>query len=162
MKNLHLVRHAKSSWKEAGLADRERPLKKRGQRDAEVMARHMRRAGFQCEAIFCSPALRAAQTLEIMQPALGLTAVPVRFEEQLYTFDGDDLRQWLARQTLDSIAMVGHNPAFADLTAWLSGSEIDRFPTAAWCWLILKRESWSDIEPGCAEIKCLVAPSDLR
>ena len=162
MKNLHLIRHAKSSWKDAERADRDRPLKRRGRRDAEAMSGFMRGAGFQCDAIFCSPAARAVQTLEIMRPALGLTAGEIHFEEALYTFDGDDLRQWLARQTLGSIAMVGHNPAFADLTGWLSGSEIEKFPTAAWCWLMVDRESWSAIEAGCATIKTLVVPRDLR
>jgi len=162
MKTLHLIRHAKSSWKDGDLADRDRPLKKRGRHNAEAMARHMRRAGFQCEGIFCSPALRAVQTLEAMQSRLGLTAAHICFDEALYTFDFGDLRRWLAGQTPGSIALVGHNPALHDLTVWLSGEAVERFPTAAWCWLTLDLDSWDDIEPGCACIESLVAPRDLR
>ena len=70
-KTLFLVRHAKSSWKEAGLADRERPLSGRGKRDAPRMGARLARRDARPELLVTSPAVRAVQTAEAMAVALG-------------------------------------------------------------------------------------------
>ena len=162
MKTLHLVRHAKSSWKDASLADRDRPLKKRGRHDARIMAEYMRRAGFRCDSVFSSPAARAVQTLETMRKRLALDAMQTHLDEALYTFDCNELLKWLRRQSAGSLMIVGHNPALLDLTIWLNGESIEKLPTAAWCWLTLAVENWSDISRGCGRIELLVAPGELR
>ncbi|MDH3806604.1 MAG: histidine phosphatase family protein, partial [Gammaproteobacteria bacterium] len=65
MKTLTLVRHAKSSWKDSGLSDRERPLNKRGERDAPVMGKRAAAAGLRPSQIISSPAVRAWTTAKI-------------------------------------------------------------------------------------------------
>ncbi|MEL6556492.1 MAG: histidine phosphatase family protein, partial [Cyanobacteria bacterium J06621_11] len=64
MKKLHFIRHAKSSWRNAYLADIDRPLNERGVRSCQVMAAQIVKAGCPLDNIFCSPAVRAQSTIE--------------------------------------------------------------------------------------------------
>jgi phosphohistidine phosphatase len=70
MKSLHLLRHAKSSWKDPGLNDHDRPLNKRGRQTAKMMAAYFRRAKIAPDLVICSTAVRAHQTLDPIIKAL--------------------------------------------------------------------------------------------
>src|SRR5215475_12494664 len=70
MKTLYLLRHAKSSWKDPGLDDLDRPLNKRGRESAKTMAAYLRRARISPDVVVCSTALRAKQTLEPIANAI--------------------------------------------------------------------------------------------
>ncbi|MDE0250203.1 MAG: histidine phosphatase family protein, partial [Gammaproteobacteria bacterium] len=70
-RSLTLVRHAKSSWADAGLTDFERPLNRRGLRDAPMMGQRLARAGYQADAIISSPAVRAATTADLIAEEIG-------------------------------------------------------------------------------------------
>ena len=71
MRSLTIVRHAKSSWKDRGLSDRERPLNKRGERDAPIMAKRVAETGIRPSQIISSPAVRAWTTAKIFARELG-------------------------------------------------------------------------------------------
>jgi hypothetical protein len=64
MRRLYLLRHAKSSWEDVGLADHDRPLAPRGRRAAKAIGRHLRDSGIEPELVLCSSARRAQETLE--------------------------------------------------------------------------------------------------
>jgi phosphohistidine phosphatase len=164
MKTLHLLRHAKSAWDQAGLSDRERPLNKRGQRDAPRMGEALsnRLAPMPVNA---SPARRAQLTLEGLcsgWPALG--DVSHYTEEDLYTFSDDDLLAWISCQDdrHDALFMIGHNPAFTDLVNTLTGHySLDNLPTAGYAELSLSIDHWQDIVPGCAVLDYQLFPKQL-
>jgi phosphohistidine phosphatase len=164
MKTLHLLRHAKSAWDQAGLSDRERPLNKRGQRDAPRMGRalSLRLAPMRIAA---SPARRAQLTLEGIcsgWPALG--DVRHYTEEDLYTFSDDDLLAWISSQDdrLRALFMIGHNPAFTDLVNTLTGQySLDNLPTAGYAELSLSIDCWRDIVPGSAVLDYQLFPKQL-
>jgi phosphohistidine phosphatase len=82
VRRLFLFRHAKSSWKDPGQADHDRPLAGRGRRAAKAVAGHMREERIEPELVLCSTARRARETLERIEPALGVA--DVRFEPALY------------------------------------------------------------------------------
>jgi phosphohistidine phosphatase len=67
-RRLYLLRHAKSSWKEAGLADHDRPLARRGRRAAKAIGRHLREQRVEPELVLCSTARRTRETLEGIEP----------------------------------------------------------------------------------------------
>src|SRR5687768_4960118 len=77
MKHLYLLRHAKSSWKQRGLPDHDRPLAGRGRHAATAIADHMRDQGIEPELVLCSTARRARETLERIEPVLTGAAVQV-------------------------------------------------------------------------------------
>ncbi len=164
MKSLHLMRHAKSSWDSPQLSDRDRPLNKRGQRDAPRMGAALAQQ-LEPVSIFVSPARRAQLTLEGLcngWPALGeLTHVT---DEDLYTFSSGDLVTWMQAQS-DSqnlLFIIGHNPAFTDLVNFLTGQfSLENLPTAGYVQLELNIDQWQDLLQGCAVIKHSLLPKQL-
>jgi len=165
MKTLHLLRHAKSSWNQPGLSDRERGLNKRGKRDAprmgEALAQRMAPM-----SIAVSPARRAQLTLDGM--CAGWTAlgdVPHYTEEDLYTFSSDDLFQWIAGQEDDhgDLFIIAHNPALTDLVNTLTGQySLDNLPTAGYVELVLQIDHWRNLRQGCAVVEYSLFPKQLR
>ena len=84
MKRLYLVRHAKSSWKDPDLDDFDRPLNKRGKRDAPLMGQKLRQADVRPDLIVSSPAKRAAKTAKIMAGQIEYPVKKIIWDESLY------------------------------------------------------------------------------
>jgi len=164
---LYLLRHAKSSWADPGLADRERPLAPRGRRDAKRIAKHLGRLGCSPELVLCSPAVRTRETLEVVRPVLADSTIVL--EEDLYGASSDRLLARLRRvpDTVASVMLVGHNPGLHQLALALasSGDELGRleakFPTAALATLDVPRP-WSRLAPGDATLSAFVVPKQLK
>jgi len=165
MKQLHLLRHAKSSWDQPQLSDRERGLNKRGRRDAPRMGVAL--AGRMAPmVVHASPARRAQLTLEGLcagWPALAAIAhVTV---DALYTFDADDLMDWLVRRPGGDrgVFLLGHNPALTDLVNRLVGHHcLDNLPTAGYAELYLPVASWRDLPRCKAVLEYTLFPRELR
>ena len=149
MKNLYLLRHAKSSWQDSTLPDLERPLNKRGKRDAARMGKFLG-ARLAPLKFHVSPAKRAQHTfIGIAKFWEGLKKNHCVTTTDLYTFSVRELLDWIARQPPDiqDLALIGHNPALTDLVNFLVGSKtIDNLPTGGWIELIVSIQYWSTIE----------------
>ncbi len=91
MRRLFLVRHAKSSWGEPSLPDRERPLNDRGKRDAPRMGRRLAALGVNPDVILASPARRALKTARILAEELGYRLEDIRVDARLYASEPDVL-----------------------------------------------------------------------
>jgi phosphohistidine phosphatase len=169
MKRVFLLRHAKSSWKEGSLADRDRPLAKRGRRAAKAVARHLETKGIHPDLVLCSPALRTRETLEHVEAALG-DGVEVTLDEALY---GASESALLARlkalpEGVGSVMLIGHNPGLEELALALAADGAglarmrEKYPTAALATIDLPAERWSAVERGSGELVGFVRPSDLE
>lgn len=164
-KELLLLRHAKSSWDNPGIPDRERGLNKRGRRNAPAMGRALA-SRLEPGAIHVSPARRAQLTLGGLQdgwPALqGFSHLT---EEALYTFSAEAVAKWIAAQD-DSVArlfIIGHNPALTDLTNWLSErASLANLPTAGFVRLTLSIEGWAGLGEGCGTLNDKLFPKELN
>jgi phosphohistidine phosphatase len=162
MKKLLLLRHAKSSWKDTDLADHDRPLAKRGTRDAPRMGRLMREKGLLPEVILSSTAKRARATAEAVAQECGY-AGELQTEPELYAFDAEPYLATLAAlpEDYECVMLVGHNPAMEELLEALTG-EFLRFPTAALAELSLPIASWREIaEVEEAELLNVWYPKEL-
>jgi phosphohistidine phosphatase len=157
VKRLYLLRHAKSSWKHAELADRDRPLAGRGRRAAKAIGRHLREQGIDPDLVLCSPARRARETLERIEPALGRGAVQV--EPELYGASAGELLARLrgVADEVESVMLIGHNPAIAELALDLCGLE-QKYPTGALATLAFP--SWETLDR--AQLVDFVRPRDLE
>ena len=126
-RQLHLLRHAKSSWVDESLDDHDRPLTKRGRRAAEAIADHLARSGLVFDLVLCSTALRARETVE---PILARSR-PHRivFDRALYLASAAALLVHLRTlgDEIGSVLVVGHNPGLQELAVALA----DRRSTAA-------------------------------
>jgi phosphohistidine phosphatase len=164
-----LLRHAKSSWDEPGLADADRPLAPRGRRAADVLAAHLAAVEVRPAVVLCSSSLRTRETLAAILPALG-DALEIRIERELY---GAGVAQLLdrLRQVPDgasSAMLIAHNPGTQDLALALASSGPalaglgEKFPTGALATLELDVESWRDLDHGTGTATILVTPRSLE
>ena len=164
MKRLFLLRHAKSSWDDADLADRDRPLAPRGRRAAGVMARHLRDEEISPSLVLCSPARRTRETLEAVDPS-----GEVRIEDELYGASEAELLERLRRvpEAIESVMLIGHNPAIQALALGLASrgerlEDVERkFPTGALATLTVPG-AWTELGPDSAELAAFVKPKELR
>jgi phosphohistidine phosphatase len=171
MKLLGLFRHAKSDWHDRAARDFDRPLNERGRKGAALMGRYIDDHGARWERVISSPAVRAAQTIELAAEAAGRT-VPVEWDRRVYLASSvtlADLLREVAEPT-KSVLLIGHNPGLEDLIFDLvpdDGSsplrEVveEKFPTAAFAVLELDIEQWEDLDDGCARLVHLMRPRDL-
>lgn len=170
-KQIFLLRHAKSSWKDPGLADHDRPLAGRGRRASKLMARYLRQQGVTPALVICSSALRARQTLDrVAGSGSPVAAGKVQVERGLYLASGEHLLGRLreVRERTASVMLVGHNPGMEDLARRLAGGdgvELDRlgakFPTGALVVLELHGR-WRELTEGQCRLVAFVTPGDLE
>ncbi|MFO1065634.1 MAG: histidine phosphatase family protein [Pirellulales bacterium] len=143
-RQLLIMRHAKSSWAEAGMADFDRPLNDRGRRAAQTVGDKLKSTGFEVDLIIGSTACRVRQTVDILQPAWG-SAAPKFLSKELYLASREELLRQI--RALDSsfhrVLIVAHNPGIEELAGWFTESP-EHFPTGAALWLKCRNEyaSW--------------------
>ena len=146
-KLLYLVRHAKSSWSDRSLSDRDRPLNKRGRRSAPDMGRRLAAQDHLPELIISSPAKRAFSTARKIAKELGYDRSEIMKDEGLYFSGTGGMLEFL--ENLDDgyqkVMIVGHNPAMTTLLNILSGSSIDNMPTCAVAVIDYPMASWSEL-----------------
>jgi phosphohistidine phosphatase len=145
VRSLLLLRHAKSSWKEPGLDDHDRPLNKRGKQDAPRMGRFLGQRRLIPDVIISSTAVRARTTAEEVARHCGFGG-EVQRTERLYLAEPAEILDLLAGLTSDPrIAMVvGHNPGMTELLELLTGKS-RHVPTAALAHIALPIEQWSEL-----------------
>ncbi|MDF1551520.1 MAG: histidine phosphatase family protein [Deferrisomatales bacterium] len=162
MKRLVLVRHAKSSWKNPGQADFDRPLNQRGKRDAPVMAGRLAAQGIAPNRIVSSPARRARKTAKAIAAALDYPADEIELEEELYEAGVATLLH-LVRCLDDAdreVLLVGHNPGFTDLCNLLTGAAIANLPTCATATVEFDLASWALVGPASGQLTRFDTPKD--
>jgi phosphohistidine phosphatase len=165
LKELHLLRHAKSSWKDAALDDHDRPLNKRGRRDAQALADHLKRTGLAPDLVLCSSALRTRQTLDFIVTAIRPPKVVI--ERGFYQAGRSRLLARLQEieDEVGRVLLIAHNPGLHNLALMLaSAKESDllgrlkaTFPTGA---LASYRfdESWRQLRPHRATLVGYLTP----
>jgi phosphohistidine phosphatase len=146
-KTLYLVRHAKSSWKDISLADRDRPLNKRGRRSAPDMGRRMARQGYRPDLIISSPANRAFTTAGIIAEQVGYEVSDIIRNEDLYFSGTDHMRRLLEEvdARYQSVMMVGHNPVMTSFMNYLANASVVNMPTCAIAVIGFDIASWADL-----------------
>ncbi|HSG57951.1 MAG TPA: histidine phosphatase family protein [Woeseiaceae bacterium] len=144
MKTLTLVRHAKSSWKDRTLTDRERPLNKRGKNDAPVMAERITDAGIRPSLIVSSPAVRAWTTAKIVAQAIGYPLEFLQREDRLYLASLDNWLDIVAAQDegFNNLMLFGHNPGLTDFANYLSPGLTSNVPTAGVVCVEVDSDDW--------------------
>ena len=144
-KTLYLVRHAKSSWSDLSLSDRDRPLNKRGRRSAPDMGSRLALKGHQPDLIISSPAKRALMTAGIIAKELDYDKSEILTDESMY-FSGDRGMLKMLEGVDDRyqrVMIVGHNPAMTSLMNSLVETSVYNMPTCAIAVIGYNMASWS-------------------
>jgi phosphohistidine phosphatase len=166
---LYLLRHAKSSWADAGLDDHERPLAPRGEKAARRIGAHLAQRAHPPELVLCSSARRTTMTLAGIAPALP-AGVDTSIEDPLYAASSGELLERLRRVSDDvgGVMLIGHNPGLEALAHLLVGAGdaslrarlATKYPTGALATMSFTG-SWTSLGPGRATLEGYVVPRDL-
>ncbi len=145
MKTLLLLRHAKSSWADSDLSDHERPLNKRGLRDAPRIGRWLAKIGQRPQLVMTSTARRAKVTSRLVVDEGQLGSEIQEFDD-LYLASPESFVRLLHRvdADVDCIMMVAHNPGIESLIELLTG-EYESTPTGGLAQIEFATESWRDV-----------------
>ena len=173
MRELLLLRHAKSDWSDVSLPDHDRPLSGRGRRAAPAMGDHLRDAGLVPDRVLCSSSRRTRGTWSGVSESLGDGPDPdVLIVEDLYLASPRtmiDLVHELGGSA-ERLMVIAHNPGTHDLAVSLAAFGEDRlldrlgrkFPTGAIAVLEFEGDAWSAVRPGAGRLVDFVRPKDLE
>jgi len=171
MRQLAILRHAKSDWGSPGLTDFDRPLNKRGRKAAKKVGRELKSRGFAFDQIVSSPAQRAKETVERF--AKGYEQLTdIRFEPNLYMCSTGTLMGVINALPDDAqtVMIVGHNPGFHDIVLRVtkdSGNGLREkvganYPTGAFALIEFPVDHWTEVTPALGEIKQVIFPRELK
>lgn len=152
MKTLYLIRHAKSDWDKAELADIDRPLNARGYADAYKMSSILKEKKIVPDLIITSPAIRAISTALIFSRNLQLEASQIKIKSNLYDTSVKDYRYCISKieNAYTHVMLFGHNPIITDFAKSLITSFPEEMPTCSIVGIRSGAIEWSNF----AEKKC--------
>jgi phosphohistidine phosphatase len=166
MKELWLLRHAKSDRK-ADVSDIDRPLKKRGLRDAKNIGAWLKKQHLIPDALLSSPAKRAIETVRIIYQELHVAGLVIQEDSRLYATGIEQLKMVLAScpETMQRVLLVGHNPELEDLLTHLVGAKAlpdaeKLLPTAALVRLAVN-SAWAELHEDCAQLLSITYAKSL-
>jgi phosphohistidine phosphatase len=161
MKNLILVRHAKSSW-EAPLHDKDRPLTAQGMKSAHLVSSHINKFLPKTYSVWSSTAERALETAMIFAQNIAFPLESILYKEELYTFDERKLEKVIktCNNDYDNIIIFGHNEAITNFVNKFGDVFIDNVPTSGFVHIEFDSDNWDTIQKG--QTKKILFPRDLK
>lgn len=153
MKSILLVRHAKSSWDDLTLPDKERPLNERGKRDAPEIAGRLLNRKVKIDAFVSSPAKRALKTAKIFLEKYNADKKNLYIKEDLYPASVSAFYKVI--ETLDDkwdqVALFSHNPGITEFANRLGVARIDEMPTCSVFAVHSNAKTWKDFQNASCE-----------
>ncbi|MDZ4752698.1 MAG: histidine phosphatase family protein [Flavobacteriales bacterium] len=153
MRRLFVVRHAKSSWKDQGQDDFDRPLNDRGIRDAPVMAQrlHEKVSGF--DVVLCSPARRTSFTLDFFKHEFALRNDAIEMKRSIYDASFGELVSIISSlpDSYRNVMLIGHNPGLSMLVHYFTGQNVN-MPTCAIAEIGFGSFTWMEASENCATL----------
>ena len=149
MKELILLRHAKSSW-DNDLDDRNRPLTEKGVNRIINISKASRNFFLDIDIIYSSPAIRALSTAIIASSILEINFSKINIIENLYSFNSQHILNFISSidNKFNRVLCVGHNPAFTEASNILGNKELIHLPTAGWVKFKFNQSNWKDLKNG--------------
>jgi phosphohistidine phosphatase len=162
MKTLLLLRHAKSSWKDPGLADFERPLNDRGRKAAEIIGRFIAKENVAIDLVISSPAVRARQTAELAL-RYAKRSPELRFDQRIYEASPTRLLEIVSQieDNRNAVLLIGHNPGMEELLALLVGGE-QQMSTASLAKVSLSSKKWDKVMAGKGTLDSFVKAKEIK
>lgn len=160
MKRLFIIRHAKSSWNQPELNDFQRPLNKRGLRDAPFMAKLLLGKEGKVDKIISSPAVRARTTAGYFANVMHIPEEELLYQRSIYEAHHSSLQELIANfdDNWESVALFGHNPGFTNLVNSFSTEYLSNLPTCGIVKVVGFVKKWSEFSPGNASVRVFYFP----
>ena len=163
MKEIYVLRHAKSSWDNSSLSDFERPLADRGISDAKKMSKFLKDMNLKIDKVLCSNAIRAKETFDLTADGFNFEIDKATYLDKLYFGDTTTIIQDLKEldESLNNILIVGHNPTLHYLVEILTNESINRFTTCNLATISHDGE-WVSLNSQQCSLKSLIRPKELN
>lgn len=164
MKTVVLIRHAKSDKKAKKLRDLERPLNKRGLRDAPEMGKVLKNIQVAPQLILSSPAVRALKTAELIATEFGIGVENILTDPNLYMESKSTLLNVIKQidDKYNVVFVVSHNPGLTDLVNFLTIETIEDIPTSGIAGLQIESDNWSQFDMGTGKLLFFETPKKQR
>lgn len=161
IRRIILLRHSKSDWESSALSDHDRPLAKRGKRDAVAMGKYLTKIGAKPDYALCSTAVRAVKTYKRAAKA-GKWNSPVELSESLYVPTAESVFQAVqsAPDTCSTLLVVGHEPTWSEMVRLLTGASV-AMPTSASACIEVQVDNWGQVEPGSGTLLWVNTPKTI-
>lgn len=166
-RELFIMRHAKSDWSQS-FSDFDRPLNKRGARNAKKMGEWIKNLQLIPQQILVSPAHRALSTAHLFCSAASIEQTAIQIIPEIYNASENHLYQVLRQvpDKIESVCLIGHNPGIENLLESLSTNDIPLpedgklLPTASIAHVTIPTP-WSDITPKQGLLHSITRPRSL-
>ena len=164
MLTLFLCRHAKSSWDEPGLSDKDRPLNARGKNDAPMMGRMLENREENPDLIISSPAERAFMTAKLISDELGYRQKDIIVDNRIYMAGIDDFIEVLkeCRNKDKTIMIFSHNYGITDFANYICSSRIDNIPTCGIVKIKFEFSNWEKIKKEKGKLEYFIYPKMFK
>ena len=147
MKTVFFIRHAKSSWENPALLDSERPLNKRGKRDAPFMAKLLSAKACRPGLVLCSSSRRTQDTCRFFMKALDISNASLIISDNLYHASPNAVLNEISNveNDVETILLFGHNPTMTFLANKYSSTFVDNVPTCGILMVDFSIDNWSEV-----------------
>ncbi|MCD4665326.1 MAG: histidine phosphatase family protein [Bacteroidales bacterium] len=164
MKTLYIVRHAKSSWEFANLADHERPLIEKGKKRTKLVVDYLLNNKTSIDLILSSHAVRALETAKIIGRALKYPIDKIQISDKIYHGNADTLFNhfYELSDEIRSVMMVGHNPTFTHFANYFLKNSIEWLPTSAIVCIEFDTNDWANLTDVKKKVKFVITPKIMR
>lgn len=164
MKTVVLIRHAKSDKKTKNLRDIERPLNKRGLKDAPTMSQALKRNQFIPQLIITSPAERAMKTAKLIAKEMDINEEAILSDPTLYMESKSTMLNTIKQidDKFDIVFLVSHNPGLTDLVNYISLETIENVPTTGIAVIQIDSQTWKEVDMGNGKMVFYETPKKQR
>jgi len=164
MKTLYLLRHAKSSWQNPDMNDFDRPLLEKGLKRSKLILDYLLKHNIKIDLIVSSPAVRALATAEIFARVLNYPRENLRLERKLYYGDSEAFYQHFldVPSHVNSMMLVGHNPAITNFANQFLEKKIDYLPTSGVVSISFQTDRWEKVGVAKRKINFVIYPRLFR
>lgn len=162
--NLFLCRHAKSSWSEPGLADKERPLNERGKNDAPLMGNILKNKQEFPDLIISSPAKRALKTAKIIAEKLDYKTKNIEINKNLYMAGINEFIDVISHINKEhkNVMLFSHNYGITDFANYISNSDIQNIPTCGIVKISFVIKNWQEIQNTKGNLQYFIYPKMFK
>jgi phosphohistidine phosphatase len=162
LKTLFIIRHSKSSWKNANLSDHERPLNKRGNIDAKLISNYLSSVVINIDFLHCSSSKRTRETAEYFLEKININKQ--NYDDQLYHVSSEDLLQAIRAydNNLSSAMIIAHNPGLTNFVNLLTDLNLWNLPTTGMIVIDFNVSSWEEIKENNGKILFKKFPKEFK
>ena len=162
MKNLIVVRHCKSSWKDPSLSDFDRPLNKRGNIDGELMSNYLKEKEKKIDKLILSTSIRTRLTSKYFIEKIHFNSIS--YLDELYHASYSEIIKIISKieNNFNNIMVIGHNPGLTELINHFTDMRIYNIPTTGIIKVEFKEAKWSKITENKGKIVYKKFPKELK